>query len=130
MKSRKIACVTAAISLGVGLSGFANASAATPGRDVVVKGERIDPALQRTVSYADLNLAFSREQGKLRSRIFSTARDLCWDLNGAFAIDRCTDEGVDSTNGQVAQAIIRAKRQMAGLPVGPAIAISMVVGSR
>lgn len=130
MESRKFACLTAAIAFGLSLVGIAGAAAAGPVRDVVVKGERIDPDLQRRVSYADLNLAFRPGQKILASRIRSTANGLCWDLNGPFNTDRCTIDAIDSTKLQVAAAVERAKRQMAGLPVGPAVAISMVIGAR
>jgi UrcA family protein len=82
------------------------------------------------VSYADLNLAFRSGQRVLASRIYRTASSLCWDLNGPYSGESCAYDAVRSTDKQVAQAIERAKRQMAGLPVGPAIAISMVVGGR
>ena len=131
MESRKFACLTAAIAMGLSLVGIAGASAAVgPLQDVVVKGERIDPELQRRVSYADLNLAFRPGQKILASRIRSTASDLCWELNGFYEHGICTFAAVRSTDEQVAAAIERAKRQMAGLPVGPAVAISMVIGGR
>jgi UrcA family protein len=132
MESRKFACLTAAIAMGLSLVGIAGAAAAVrPLQEVVVvKGERIDPELQRRVSYADLNLAFRPGQKILASRIRSTANGLCWDLNGPFMSDRCRIDAIASTKGQVAAAVTRAKRQMAGLPVGPAVAISMVIGAR
>ena len=132
MESRKVACLSAAIAMGLSLVGIAGAAAAArPLQDmVVVKGERIDPELQRRVSYADLNLAFRPGQKILASRIRSTANGLCWDLNGPFNNDRCTVDAIDSTKGQVAAAVARAKRQIAGLPVGPAVAISMVISAR
>lgn len=132
MESRKFACLTAAVVMGLSVVGIAGASAAVapPFEDVVIKGDRIDPELQRTVKYGDLNLAFAPGQRTLRTRILRTAHGLCWDLNGSYGVDRCTSDAIDSTDGQVAQAITRAKRQMAGLPVGPAIAISMVIGGR
>lgn len=95
---------------------------------VVVQGQRIDPELQRVVSYRDLNLAFRDGQKTLTHRIVRMARSLCWDLNGDNKLASCTTGAVHSTDDQVAAAIDRAERKMAGLPVGPAIAISMVVG--
>lgn len=132
MERQKIACLSAAIVLGLGSIGIAGIATARPLQtpDVVVKGERIDPELQRKVLYSDLNLAFKPGRRVLRSRIFNTASNLCWDLNGDFAHGECTEGAVRSTDLQVAQAIHRAKQQMAGLPVGPAVAISMVVGVR
>lgn len=131
MESRKFACLTAAIAMALSLVGVAGASAARPLQEtVVVKGERIDPELQRRVSYADLNLAFRPGQKILAARIRNTANGLCWDLNGPFNNDRCTSDAVLSAKDQVAAAVDRAKRQMAGLPVGPAVAITMVIGGR
>lgn len=130
MNSRKTACLLTAIAMGVSLIGIAGASAAPPLPNVVVEGERIDPALQRRISYHDLNLASAPDQRTLKRRIFHTASGLCWDLNGTYGVDQCTDLAIRSTDGQVVQAIARAKRQMAGLPVGPAVAISMVIGAR
>ncbi len=130
MNSRKTACLLTAIAMGVSLIGIAGASAAPSLQNVVVEGERIDPSLQRRVSYHDLNLAFAPGQRTLKQRIFRTASGMCWDLNGTYGVDECTDFAIRSTDDQVVQAIVRAKRQMAGLPVGPAIAISMVLGAR
>jgi UrcA family protein len=129
MDSRKIVCITAAGFVGLGLVSAATSAAAKP-RDVVVTGKRIDPELQRRVSYADLNLALRPDQRVLNGRIFTTAHQLCWDVNGFDADQDCTYDAVDSTDDQVAAAIDRAQRKMAGLPVGPAVAISMVVGAR
>jgi UrcA family protein len=129
MDSRKLACMMAAGFVGVGLISAASSSSAKP-REVVVEGQRIDPALQRRVSYADLNLATRPDQRTLDRRIYRTADDLCFDLNGTYATRQCTSDAVHSTDDQVAAAIDRAKRQMAGLPVGPAVAISIVIGAR
>ena len=128
MDTRKIACLLAASFLGVGITAAATGAEAKPrSSDVTVTAT--DPALQRRVSYADLNLAVKAHQGVLRSRISSTATDLCFDLNGPFA-GPCRSFAIDSTRGQVERAIARAERQMAGLSVGPPIAISMVIGVR
>ena len=129
MDSRKFACVVAAGFVGVGLVSAASSSTAKP-REVVVEGQRIDPELQRRVSYADLNLATRPGQKTLDRRIFRTAEDLCFDINGIYADWHCTRDAVDSTDHQFAAAIDRAQRQMAGLPVGPAVAISIVIGAR
>jgi UrcA family protein len=128
MDNRNLACMVAAAFLGITLTAGATAALAGP-RDVVVEGERVDPQLQRTVSYRDLNLAERPGQKVLKGRILRTASDLCLDLNGIYSSD-CTWSAVRSTDAQVAQAIDRAKRQLAGLPVGPQIAISMVIGVR
>lgn len=126
MDNRKFACMAAAAFLGVALTVGATSSFAGP-RDIVVKGERVDPKLQRKVFYHDLNIAERTGQKALKGRIYNTANSLCFDLNGPFS-EQCTTDAVRSTHGQVAQAIDRAKRQLAGLSVGPPIAIAMVIG--
>jgi UrcA family protein len=131
MDSRKIACLFAAIFIGAGVT--AAAANAKPARsDVTVKAPRFDPETQRVVSYADLNLALRTGQKVLRGRISRTAGRLCTDLN-YFSNNEywgCRSEAIHSTDGQVAAAINRAKMKMAGKSVGPAVAISMVVGAR
>lgn len=128
MEKRNVACLTAAALLGAALTaGATQALAAPPLGDVVIKADRFDPELQRRVSYADLNLATKQGRHILDGRIFRTASNLCWELNG-FDTDKCTDEAIESTDDQVALAVQRAKRRLAGLPVGPAVAITMVIG--
>lgn len=129
MEARTIGCIIAAGFVGVGLTASATHAFAQP-PNVTVQAERIDPALQRRVSYADLNLVDRRDQGRLRGRIWQTADQLCFDLNGNLDTSDCTSFAIHSTDTQVAAAIDRAKRQMAGLPVGPAIAISMVISGQ
>lgn len=130
MESRKIVCLIAAIGMGVSMLGAATIAEGKPAQDVVVKGKAIDPELQRAVSYADLNLAFRPGQKILASRINRTANSLCWELNPFLGQETCRYDAVRSTDQQVAAAIERAKRRMAGLPTGPAVAISMVIGGR
>ncbi|MDQ3078685.1 MAG: UrcA family protein [Pseudomonadota bacterium] len=127
MDNRKLTCMVAAGFMGVTLTAAATHAFAGP-REVVIQGARIDPVLQRSVSYRDLNLAERPGQKSLKARIHRTASALCYDLNGLYFHETCTNRALRSTDGQVAQAIDRAKRQMAGLAVGPAIAISMVIG--
>lgn len=127
MESRKVACLFAAGIIGLGITAAATGADARP-RAIVVQA--VDPELQRKVSYADLNLAVRPDQKVLKRRIHRTASDLCIDLNGVWDTGPCRSDAVNSTRGQVAMAIDRAKRQMAGLAVGPPIAISMVIGVR
>ena len=127
MDNRKLACLVAVGFLGVTLSAGATNAFAGP-RDVFVQGTRIDPALQRKVSYGDLNLAERPGQKTLKHRIHRTASGLCVDLVVSYYHEACTRGAMRSTDHQVAQAIDRAQRQMAGLAVGPPIAISMVIG--
>lgn len=134
MESRKVACLVAAGFLSASLTAAAasaDAKQSRPLKEVVVEGKRFDPETQRRVSYADLNLASSPDQRTLRGRISSTARGLCSDLGYGFREDwGCRDDAIRSTDDQVALAISRAQDKLAGRAVGPAIAISMVVGAR
>ena len=126
MKNRKFACLVAACFLSVTLTASATGAFAKP-PEILVKAP-IDPELQRTVSYRDLNLAERSDQKTLNHRIYRTASNLCFDLNGSDVSRVCTRDAVNSTDDQVAQAIDRAERQLAGLAVGPAVAVSMVIG--
>lgn len=128
MQARNIACVVAAGFVGLGLTASATHAFARP-NNVIVRAERVDPSLQRKVSYAGLNLAYSRDQRRLKGRIWVTASRLCLDLNGAGDTDECTFSAVHSTDSQVTAAIDRAERRTAGLPVGPAVAISMSISN-
>lgn len=129
MDNRRIACMFAAGFLGLAITAAAASAHAAPrnGNDVTITG--IDPSLQRTVSYSDLNLARKHGQRALRYRISYTARDLCNDING-WDDGSCSRFAIDSTRDQVKDAIARAQLQMAGVAVGPPIAISMVIGIR
>ena len=117
--------------LAAGIIGFGVTAAATTADakprlgDITVTG--VDPALQRKVSYSDLNLAVKPGQRALKYRISHTAGDLCLDING-WDDGTCRRFAIDSTRDQVAQAIDRAEKRMAGIAVGPPIAISMVIG--
>lgn len=132
MNSRKIACFAAALFLGLGLTATTAAAQPSTTKEVVVEGKRFDPTYQRLVPYGDLNLAFSSDQRVLLRRLARAARGLCIDF-GYHRPDEawiCTGNALDSTDDQVAAAIARAKAQLAGKSVGPAVAISMVVGGR
>ncbi|MEO6361412.1 MAG: UrcA family protein [Sphingomicrobium sp.] len=127
MESRRLACFVAAGFIGVTL--ITAATQSTAKGPIVVHGQRPVPEIQRRVSYADLNLAFNHDQQRLNRRISGTAKSLCYDLHGLHGDWSCANYAVRSTEGQVADAIERAQRKMAGLPVGPAVAISMVIGN-
>ena len=129
MHVQTLTCFAAAVVIGIGLIGTASKAEAAGGDEVIVEGSRFDPELQRRVPYADLNLALSPDQKTLKRRIATTAVNLCLDLS-PYVDWRCVPDAVHSTDQQVDLAIERAHRQLAGLPVGPALAISMVVGSR
>jgi UrcA family protein len=129
MNVQNLTCFAAAVVIGIGLIGTASNAKAAGGDEVIVEGSRFDPELQRRVTYADLNLALSPDQKTLKRRIATTAGNLCLDLS-PYVDWHCVPDAVHSTDQQVDLAIERAHRQMAGLPVGPALAISMVVGSR
>lgn len=128
MDTRKIACLVAASFLGLGVTAAATGAHAKP-RSADITVTAVDPALQRRVSYADLNLAYKSGQRALHYRISYTAGALCLDING-WDDGSCKTFAINSTRDQVAQAIARAKRQMAGLAVGPPIAIGMVIAVR
>lgn len=128
MQQRTIPCLVAAGFLGVALCASATqALAGPPAENVVVQGKRIDPATQRVVSYADLNLTIRQDRRRLDHRIYRTAGSLCFQMNG-FDSGECTSLAVRSTDAQVAEAVKRAYRKMAGLPTGPALQITMVIG--
>lgn len=132
MDVRKLACIAAAGFIGTMVVSASTSSPAyskpNVNREVVVTGERIDPALQRRVSYKDLNLAFPAAQKTLKGRIIHTASNLCFEINnGIDEFGDCTNYAVRGTRPQVAAAIERAKLRMAGKTVGPDLAISMVI---
>jgi UrcA family protein len=128
MNTQKFACLCAAGFFGLGITLAATGVNAKPrSGDVTVTAT--DPALQRRVSYADLNLAMRPDQKVLRRRISYTAGDLCLEING-WDDGSCRSFAISSTREQVTRAIARAEQKMAGVAVGPPIAISMVIGVR
>ena len=132
MEVRKLACIAAAGFIGTMVVTAATSSSAyaksNSNKPVVVTGERIDPSLQRRVSYRDLNLVIPAAQKELRKRISYTANDLCSDLNNEFDATRtCYSFAVKGTRPQVEAAIERAQLRMAGRSVGPDLAITMVI---
>lgn len=129
MQKRTIPCLIAASFLGVTLTfGASHALAAEPPLDVVIEAKKFDPDTQRTVTYKDLNLTVRADRRALNGRIFRTARELCTAMNGWESSD-CTNFAVRSTDDQVQAAIDRAYRKLAGLPVGPAVRISMAIAN-
>ncbi len=86
------------------------------------------------MTYVDLNLANRPDQKQLRLRIHNAANDICGPALGYEIHDdqqeNCVSEAVYGTHPQVRKAINRAQMQMAGYPVGPAIAISIAVNAR
>ena len=129
MQGRSVACLLAAGFLGLGLTTVAVSADAKP---IVVEGDSFDPRTQRRVSYADLNLAARPDQKVFRLRLYRTAGSLCRDLGHQDLSQHsmCQEDAIRSTDAQVAIAIDRASNILAGRAVGPAIAISMVIGSR
>lgn len=128
MDSRKIACGVAAVFIGTALAASSTQAFAQTRDPLIVSAPKFDAETQRRVSYADLNLASRPAQRVLQRRIFHTSGDLCMELNGAFQFETCRYDAIRSTDSQVAAAIERARRQMAGLPVGPAVTIAIAVG--
>lgn len=130
MDARKIACITAASFIGTMMISAVTSpvNAQNPNRELVVTGERIDPNLQRRVSYRDLNLVFPLAQKTLKSRISRTASGLCYEINdGQDDFGACRSFAVRGTRPQVDAAIERAHLRMAGKAVGPDLAITMVI---
>ena len=130
MNTRNIACMTAAVFVGGGLTVSATHAFAASPTSIVVAAKPIDPALQRRIAFADLNLAVRPDQTVLKRRIWRTAGELCLDLNGYLNDSQCRRFAFNSTRGQFAAAVARAKRKVAGLPIGPAVNISMVITAR
>jgi UrcA family protein len=135
MFTRKVATMAAAGFVGTLLVTAAVQPAEAKRRNnVTVTAERFDPVTQRRVFYADLNIAKRPGQKALRGRIYNAANDICGPALGYEQRDAeqdgCVNDAVGSTRGQVRQAIQRAKMQLAGLPVGPAVAISMSISGR
>lgn len=132
MNVRKLAGFAAAGFIGTMVVSAATSSPAYSkqnyDRETVVTGQRINPALQRRVSYQDLNLVFPAAQETLKGRIRGTANSLCYDLtNGPDETGKCRTFAIRGTKPQVAAAIERAQQRMAGKAVGPDLAISMVI---
>ena len=128
MDSRKIACGVAAVFIGTALAASSSLAVAEVRDPLIVSAPKAGNQLQRKVSYADLNLAVRPAQRILQNRIYRTGEEICFELNGDYRLESCTDDAVRSTDDQVAAAIERARRQMAGLPVGPAVTIAIAVG--
>jgi len=125
MDSRKLACIFAA-GIGLNLVSAATSASANPG-DLLVVGDRREAEIQRTVPYTDLNLALASDQKILGRRIAEAAWDVCSDFHGQIEMfGSCPNDAIRGTDDQVAAAIGRAQRQIAGLPVGPAVAIAIV----
>ena len=126
MDSQKLACIFAAVSMA--LLGAATSASASQ-RDVFVTGKKSDTELQRLVSYADLDLARTIDRQVLGRRIAHTAWNICSDLDAADRLGACANEAIASTDEQLAAAIARAGRQIAGLPAGPAVAIAITANA-
>ena len=126
MDSQKLACILAAASMTL-LGAATSASAAQ--RDVFVTGKKSDTEVQRLVSYADLDLARTVDRQVLGRRIAHTAWNICSDLDAADRLGACAGEAIASTDDQLAAAIARAERQLAGLATGPAVAIAITASA-
>jgi UrcA family protein len=129
MNNRHFSCVATAGFLGIfqiALTPNPAFSNPRPG-DVVVTGARLKPVTMRHVSYDDLNLAQRTDQKQLRGRIHYAADDLCGPALGYEIRDHqqrlCVERAETGTHLQVYRAIKRAKLQLAGQAVGPAVAI-------
>jgi UrcA family protein len=117
--------MVAASFIGVALTTSSTHAFAQPPVRVIVEGQRVHA---ERISYADLNLARSGDQAALHSRIYTAATHVCRDFNGAADLQICRRGAINNADDQFEAAVARAEQQMAGLPVGPAIAISVVAG--
>ena len=129
MNGRNVACLFASGLLGSLLFAATATPAIGPRQEVVIEAPRVDPALQRRVTYGDLNLAFAKDQKTLRRRISHTADDLCYELNGIDGSRECFTFAIRSTKDQVKAAIVRAEMRMAGRVTGPDVAITMALSA-
>ena len=134
MNVRKIACLCAAGFVGSLLITAAGSAAPRQRQpDLVVEGHRIDPATQREVSFADLNLAFKPGQKVLRHRISVAANEICTSISSnSTAIEDCRWFAINGTRDAVKGAIRRAELRMAaGQPAATDItAIAFAVAVR
>lgn len=124
--------VTAAVSSGVAASlAFAMPVSAAQEKPVVVYAEPQENIRTVHVSYADLNLAQSRDAGLLKARVAGAVKDVCLFETRAALQDRgyydCAQGAWDSANPQIAQAVGRANEiALNGSSAIPAAAIRIV----
>ena len=105
-----VACAVAAASLSVPALGQST---------VEVEGRRVDPANQRIVHYADLNLATAQGEKTLMSRIRFAVRDLCIEGINYSPIDAadarlCKSQAWGSARPQLDRLLTEA-RSVAGI---------------
>ena len=121
--------VTAAVLSGVAASlTFAMPVSAAQEKPVVVYAEPQENIRTAHVSYADLDLAQSRDAGLLKSRVAGAVRDVCLYENRAALQDggfyNCAQGAWDNANPQIAQAVARANEiALNGYSAIPAAAI-------
>ena len=95
------------------------AGLAAPGatkRPIVVTGPSTD-VITRDVSYRDLNLASRRDERRFTIRVSETVNEVCDSLSptGRVHIQTvCRTEAWRGVRPQIAQAVRRARQQMAG----------------
>ena len=123
--------VAAAVLSGVAASLIVTSPALAAGQDnpVVVYADRQEGLRTERVSYADLNLAERRDQGRLRQRVAGAVKRVCLFENGRPGLQdsayvRCSGGAWGSANPQIAQAVARAREiALAGHSAIPANAI-------
>lgn len=98
---------------------------------VEVEGRRIDPANQRIVQYADLNLATSEGEKKLMSRIRFAVSDLCveginYSPTDADDVRLCKSQAWGSARPELDRLFAEA-RSVAGIHSGSRTAITISI---
>jgi UrcA family protein len=119
---RAVACAVAAAGFSV------PALSQSP---VEVEGRRIDPANQRIVRYADLNLATAHGERTLMSRIRFAVRDLCVEGINYSPIDAadlriCRSVAWASARPQLDRLLAEA-RSVAGISSGSRTAMTISI---
>ena len=129
MDIRKATCAAAAGFITLTLVGAAiHPAQAAPRGEVVVSAYRVDTALQRVVSYADLNLRARDDQRILGRRIEGAANSICKSVNTDHdSQSMCFTFAAREVKPQVMRAIERAEMIAEGKAVGPPVAISLSI---
>jgi UrcA family protein len=109
---------------------------ASQDKPVVVYAEQQEGLRTERVTYADLNLAERKDQGRLRLRVAGAVKRVCLFENGRSGLQdsgytRCSGEAWDGANPQIAQAVRRAREiALNGHSAIPATAISIRVAAK
>lgn len=133
----RFSVMTVAVLSGVTASlGLAAPSLAAQDKPVVVKAVPEEGLRTERVSYADLNLAESRDQRKLNLRVTGAVQRVCLFEDSRKGLqDRgyysCASDAWDGANPQIAQAVARAREiALTGHSAIPEAAITIRVAAR